>query len=36
LPQTGYPIDFKVVAGLAAIMTVAGAALVVKNRKENE
>lgn len=36
LPQTGYSKIYKVFAGLAALMTVSGAALVVKTRKENE
>lgn len=36
LPQTGYSNIYKVIAGLAALMTVSGAALVVKTRKENE
>ncbi|MBR4510488.1 MAG: LPXTG cell wall anchor domain-containing protein, partial [Ruminococcus sp.] len=36
LPQTGYSDIYKVIAGLAALMTVSGAALVVKTRKENE
>ena len=36
LPQTGYSNFYKVIAGLAALMTVSGAALVVKTRKENE
>ena len=36
LPQTGYSDIYKAIAGLAALMTVGGAALVVKTRKENE
>jgi LPXTG-motif cell wall-anchored protein len=36
LPQTGYSNIYRVIAGLAALMTVSGAALVVKTRKENE
>ena len=36
LPQTGYSDIYKVIAGLAALLTVSGAALVVKTRKENE
>lgn len=36
LPQTGYSDIYKVIAGLAVLMTVGGAALVVKTRKENE
>ena len=36
LPQTGYSDIYKVIAGLAALMTVSGAALVVKTKKENE
>jgi len=36
LPQTGYSDIYKVIVGLAALMTVSGAALVVKTRKENE
>ena len=36
LPQTGYSDIYKVIAGLASIMTVSGTALVVKTRKENE
>ena len=36
LPQTGYSNIYKVIAGLAALMTVSGATLVVKTRKENE
>ncbi len=36
LPQTGYSDIYKVITGLATLMTVSGAALVVKTRKENE
>ena len=36
LPQTGYSNIYKVIVGLAALMTVSGAVLVVKTRKENE
>ena len=36
LPQTGYSNIYKVITGLAALMTVSGAAIVVKTRKENE
>ena len=36
LPQTGYSGIYKVIAGLAVLMTVSGAALVIKTRKENE
>ena len=36
LPQTGYSDIYKVIAGLASLITISGAALVVKTRKENE
>lgn len=36
LPQTGYSDIYKVIAGLAALMTVSGAAIVVKTKKETE
>ena len=36
LPQTGYSNIYKVIAGFATLMTIGGAALVVKTRKENE
>ena len=36
MPETGYPVSFGMIAGLAALMTAAGAALVLRNRKENE
>ncbi|MBQ6039655.1 MAG: LPXTG cell wall anchor domain-containing protein, partial [Oscillospiraceae bacterium] len=36
LPQTGYSDIYKAIEGLATLMTVGGAALVVKTRKENE
>lgn len=36
LPQTGYSKLYKVIAGLAALMTVSGAAIVVKTKKKTE
>lgn len=36
LPQTGYSNIYKVIAGLAALMTVSGAAIVVKTKKKTE
>ena len=36
LPQTGYPLPYKTVAGLAALITAAGAVMVIRNRKEDE
>ena len=36
LPQTGYSSINQVIAGVASLMIVTGAALVVKSRKENE
>ena len=36
LPQTGYSDIYKVIAGLAALMTVSGATIVVKTKKETE
>lgn len=36
MPKTGYPVSFGMIAGLAALMTAAGAVLVIRNRKENE
>ena len=36
LPETGYPASFGFIAGLAVLMTLAGAALVIRNRKEEE
>ena len=36
LPQTGYSNIYKAIAGFATLMTIGGAALVVKTRKENE
>lgn len=36
LPQTGYSNIYKVIVGLAALMTVSGAAIIVKNKKETE
>ena len=36
LPQTGYSNIYKVIAGFATLMTIGGASLVVKTRKENE
>ncbi|MBR4021912.1 MAG: LPXTG cell wall anchor domain-containing protein [Ruminococcus sp.] len=36
LPQTGYSSIYKVVAGLASLMTLSGAAILVKTRKKDE
>lgn len=36
LPQTGCSNIYKAIAGFATLMTIGGAALVVKTRKENE
>ncbi len=36
LPQTGYSSIYKVVAGLASLMTISGAAILVKTKKEDE
>ena len=36
MPDTGYPVSFGMIAGLAALMTAAGAALVIRSRKEEE
>lgn len=36
LPQTGYSDIYKVITGLAALMTVSGAAIIVKTKKETE
>lgn len=36
LPQTGYSNLYKLLTGLASLMTVTGVAIVVKTRKENE
>lgn len=36
LPQTGYSNIYKIIAGLAMLMTVTGTAIVIKTRKESE
>ena len=36
LPQTGNSDNYNAITGIAALMTVTGIAIIIKNRKENE
>ncbi len=36
LPETGYPVSFAMIASIAALMTAAGSALVIRSKREEE
>ena len=36
LPETGYPVSFGMIASIAVLMTAAGAAMVIRNKREDE